>query len=354
METASIAKGIFPARLRNARKMRCFSFRELSEATGNSISPTALEKYEKGKMFPSSNVVIKLARALNVNIDDFFRPFTVEIDLNNVKYRKEASLGKKKQAAINNYAANELEKYLEVENMCGESCCFSANFHDVEVRTENDARSVAARFRECFNLGKSPISKPIELLESSGVKIIEIKVEKKFDADSFTVDGMFVIILNKNLSEERKRLTLFHEVGHKVMNFADGVDEERLCHIFANEVLLPTDVFVQKIGKIRKDISLVELKDMQGQYGISVDAMMIKARQAGIISKKRYESFCKHKNAVKSFKDDVEKSIFPAEHCQRYERMVFKLFANEEITASKCASLLGSTVTEVRDQLNLV
>lgn len=52
------------------------------------------------------------------------------------------------------------------------------------------------------------------------------------------------------------------------MRFQDGADEERLCNIFANEVLLPVEVFIQKIGKIRKDISLIELKDIQCQFGI--------------------------------------------------------------------------------------
>ena len=110
------------------------------------------------------------------------------------------------------------------------------------------------------------------MLESAGVKIFEINAPAEFDANSFTLDGLFVIILNKGLIEERKRFTLFHEVGHKVMRFAEGVDEERFCHVFANEVLLPSSVFIQKIGKVRKDISLVELKDLQGQYGISVEA----------------------------------------------------------------------------------
>ena len=334
--------------------MRGLSYRDLSDAMGGEISPTALEKYEKGRMFPSSRVMIMLSRSLKVSVDDFFRPFTVNVDLSQVRYRKKSSLGKRKQDAINSYASNELEKYLEVERMCGECICFSTDFHDVEVRNDNDALSIAARFRKILNLGESPISKPIEMLESSGVKIIEIDAPRDFDADSFTIDGIFVIILNNTLQEERKRLTLFHEVGHKVMRFAEGADEERLCNVFANEVLLPSTVFIRKMGKIRKDISLVELKDLQGQYGISVDAMMVKARQIGMISKNRYVSFCKHKNAVKTFKEEVEESVFPKEHCGRYERMVFKLFANELISASKCASLLGRTISEVRDQLNLI
>lgn len=347
-------KDIFPIRLKNARKMRGMSLRKLSEEMNGEVSANALAKYEKGDIFPSSKVMIKLASALGLRIDDFFRPITVSINLENIKYRKRASLGKKEIESINYYASSELEKYIEVENMLGESRDFTMNYFDTPVKEDNDALSIAARFRQDFCLGESPIATPIELLETEGVKIIEVDACKKFDGDSFTYENVFVIVLNKNFTPERKRLSLFHEVGHKIMKFQDGADEERLCNIFANEVLLPTEVFIEKIGKIRKDISLVELKDIQRQFGISVEAMMVKARQANIISQSRYTSFYKYKNSSKRFKENVEKSVFRNEHCKRFERLVFKLLANEMITESKCASLLGCSVQEVRENLNLV
>ncbi len=347
-------KNVFPLRLKSIRRMRGFSLRKLSDEMNGEVSANALAKYERGEIFPSSKVVLKLASALSVRADDFFRPVTVSIDLSEIKYRKKASLGKKEIEAINYYASSELEKYIEVENMAGELKNFEINYYDNPVKEDNDALSIAARFRHDFNLGNSPIATPIELLETAGVKIIEVDACKKFDGDSFAYGNLFVIVLNKNFTPERKRLSLFHEIGHKVMKFAEGANEERLCNIFANEVLLPTEVFIGKIGKIRKDISLVELKDIQRQFGISVEAMMAKARQADIISKSRYVSFYKYKNGSPKFREDVEKSVFKDEHCKRFERIAFKLLANETITESKCASLLGCSVQEVRQNLNLI
>ena len=348
-------KEIFPIRLRNARKMRGLSYRKLSEAMGNAISPTALAKYEKGQMFPSSKVVIQLASALGMNIDDFFRPFSIEIDLSNVKYRKGSKLGAKDQEAINHKAAIHLEKYIEVERMCRENVEFAVKFPEIIVHNEEDACAVAARFRERFQLGTAPISAPIELLESAGAKIIEIEdAPDKFDGDTFTTDGIFVIVLNKMFTSERKRFSLFHEAGHKVMLFAKGVDEEKLCHIFANEVLLPSEVFRKMIGSKRHDVSLEELKDIQAQYGISVEAMMNKAFRMGIISENRYKTFCIKVRSNKSFQAKVRKEIFPEETSNRFNRLVFKLLANEEITESKCASLLDCSVEEVRKRLMLL
>ena len=345
---------IFPIRLKNARKMRGFSQQELSDAMKGFVSPNAIKKYEKGEMFPSSDVVIRLASALQIKIDDLFQPFTVKIDMSGIKYRKKSTLRKKDMEAINQIAAHHLEKYIEVERMCGESYNFSKSYRDMVVRDENDARSAASRFRQDFDLGNDPISNPIEILESAGAKIIEVNASDRFDGDNFTTDGIFVIILNENFQSERKRLSIFHEAGHKVMSFAEGVDEEKMCNVFANEVLLPSEVFRKMIGSTRADVSLEELKDIQAQYGISVEAMMMKAKQLGIISENRYRTFCIKRNSNPHFKKKVQESIFPEERSNRFNRLVFKLLASEEITESKCASLLGCSIEDVRKRLMLV
>lgn len=347
-------KEIFSRRLKIARKIKGMSLMKLSKAMDGMVSANALAKYERGEIFPSSRVIIKLSSVLGVCVDDFFKPVTINIDIDSIKYRKRASLGKKEKDSINSYASVRLEKYLETEKMSGETSVFSKNYFDVSIKSESDVLTIASRFRQDFNLGNSPISNPIEILESAGVKIIEVDASPKFDGDSFTCGDVFVIVLNKNFTAERKRMSLFHETGHKVMNIPEGMNEERLCNVFANEVLLPSDVFIQKIGKIRKEISLVELKDLQRQYGISVEAMMVKARQLGIISETRYTYFYRHKNSSKMFKDEVERSVFHEEHCKRYERLVFKLLSNEIITESKCASLLDTSISDVHNRLNLI
>lgn len=347
-------KEVFPIRLQTIRKMRGLSLRKLSDLMDGVVSANTLDKYERGKTFPSSKVVIKLSSALGVCMDEFFKPITVQIRPDDIKYRKRSSLSKKEMAKIDYYASSFLEKYIEVEEMCGEKKMFSTSYHDVDIKAENDVLSIAARFRNDFHLGNAPISNPIEMLECAGVKIIEVDASAKFDGDNFTCNGIFVIVLNRAFTQERKRMSLFHEVAHKIMKFPKGVDEERYCNIFANEVLLPSEVFIQRIGKVRKDISLVELRNLQYQYGISIDAMMVKARQLGIISQSRYVSFYKHKNKDKNFKAEVERSVFQEENSKRYVGLVFKLLSNEVITESKCASLLNRSVSEIHSQLELV
>ena len=118
--------------------------------------------------------------------------------------------------------------------------------------------------------------------------------------------------------------------------------------------LIPKEKFVDILGESRHDISLVELQVVQREYGISVDALMAKAAQLNVITRRRYQSYFKKKNALPQFKTAVEKSLVDDEHTNRFERLVYRALASEVISTSKAASLLNCSVEKVRDNLNLL
>lgn len=344
----------FAQRLVNARRIRCISQRDLCDMVDGQISPTAIAKYEKGLMMPSSSVLILLSNALNVKLDYFFRPFTVAIDTSKFEFRKKSSMGVKKVESIKYTVCAEIEKYLEIEAILGNNASFSLNYSNVLVEGEDDAKLLAKRLRDDLKIGTDAIVSAVELLESCGVKIIEIDHDEKFSGTCNTAGTIPVIVINKYMSSERKRMTIFHELGHLLMKFADGVDEEKMCTVFANEVLIPSDKFKEILGTSRHDISLIELQAIQREYGISIDALMAKAVQLNIITPNRYASYHKKKNAVSTFKEAVDTSHYPMEHTNRFERLVYRALASEVISFSKAASLLDISVSEVRNSLNLM
>ena len=344
----------FAQRLVNARKIRCMSQRELSNKLEGQVSPTAIEKYEKGLMMPSSSALILLSKALGMKLDYFFRPFTVEIDTKKFEFRKSASMGVKKVESIKYMVCAEIEKYLEIEGILGNMTTFTLDYSNILVEGEDEAKLLARRLREDLNIGSDAIVSAVELLESCGVKIIEIDHDDKFSGTCNTAGTIPVIVINRNMTSERKRITIFHELGHLLMHCAEGVDEEKMCNIFANEVLIPSDKFKSLLGASRHDISLVELQAIQREYGISVDALMAKAAQLNIITNNRYTSYYKKKNALPAFKEAVEASHYPMEHTNRFERLVYRALASEVISTSKAAALLDISVNEVRNNLNLM
>ena len=109
-----------------------------------------------------------------------------------------------------------------------------------------------------------------------------------------------------------------------------------------------------KLGDSRHDISLSELTDIQRQFGISIDDIMIALRSNNVISDKRYSGYQTKKNRLPDFKKLVETSRVVSERSGRFARMVYRALADEVISFSKAAVLLNTSVECVKSQLQLV
>lgn len=370
---------IFAKRLQNARKICGLSQGELVEKMKKlaaqvpmlykAVSSTAIERYENAVMFPEeSSIMITLAAALDTKTDNLIRPFTVNIDCSKFEFRKKSKLGKKAQEAIKLKIQQRIEKYVEVERIAGIEPKFNVDYSYIEVRTPEDARRVAMNLRRDWGLGLGPIAQPIRVLESHGIKVIEVNEDPElFDGTSNVVEGIPVVVINTNNqpttnpkymnTPERQVLTLFHETGHKIMNIpADVEDKERenLCNVFANEMLIPSKTFTDIFGEKRQMISSWELKDVQREYGISVRALMIKAVQLGVVSQNRYTWFCitLKKAENEQFRQYIDATAMQPLHSTRFERLVYRSLISEVITTSKASELLDVSVSELRKNLD--
>lgn len=350
----------FAIRLQNARKMRGFSLQELAKRLEGVVSSTGLDKYEKGLMFPqSSSILVALSQALQVPLGDLLRPITMDIDTGKFEFRKKAKLGKKEKERILLCVKSKIEKYFEIEQILNEKVKHDIDLSDLLITSTDDARKAAMRVREAWNLGTAPINRPLILLESHGVMVIEVEEDPKlFDGTSGSFNGTPIIIINKanvddsNPTNERKRLTSFHEYAHQVLRIAEGLDEEEICNAFANEMLMPSATFINIVGEKRKYIYPVEMKNLQKEYGISIRALMMKAKQLGIITKNYYQWFCIKLNKQPELKAFVDRNEIETEHTFRFEQMVYRAFGREIITGSKAAELLGISESELHVKLS--
>lgn len=347
---------LFAARLKNARIMKGYSMDELVAAMGNKISKMSISKYEKNEMSPNSTVVISLAKALNQPVDYFFRPFTLQIE--SIKFRKKSSkFSAKQENMIKEQISDLIERYINIEEICNASVNFSSPIQ-TKISNSQQVKAAAAELREVWNIGIDGIVNVIDLLEEKGIKILEIEAPASFDGLSSMVNDKYpVIVLNKSFIPERKRFTALHELGHLILSFSQEVsdkEEEALCNLFANEMLILEFVFKNLIGTSRHDISYQELKAIQLQYGISCDAMMYKAKFYEIITEQRYKTYCIQKNRNPAFRNLFEKSLYYREESDRFVRLVYNALSNELITVSKAASLLHQSVEQVRGDLALV
>jgi Zn-dependent peptidase ImmA (M78 family)/transcriptional regulator with XRE-family HTH domain len=347
------ADEIFARRLRNARVMAGYSMDDLVREMGNSVSKMTISKLERQQIHPSSSIVMSLSDALRVSPDYFFRPFTAEI--NSIRFRSSGrKMSAKEEKTLKNRISDMIEKYLTLEEICNASVSFVSPVSSV-ITDGDDARKAAETVRRAWALGTDGIVSVVSLLEEKGIKVLETEAPLSFDGLSAVVnDDIRVVVLNSSHFPERRRFTACHELGHLVLSFDSALsekEEEKLCHVFASELLLPESVFRILIGTSRASLSYQEMKTLQLRYGISCDALMYKAMDSGIISESKYRAFWIHRNTDTAFRTMVEKSCWPEDVSSRYSSLVFRALSDELITLSKAAELLGESVESIREKL---
>lgn len=349
-------KKILAQRLKSARLMKGLSMDALCEEIGNAVSKQSISKYENGKMMPDSTILISLSNALGVPIDYFFRPFNSEFS--EVEFRKKSNIGSIELQSINERVIDNIERYFEIESILNINNDFNIDFSNIVIQSSEDVKNQAKRLRKLWNLGEDGIINVMSILEENNIKVIELDVSEEFDGLSGYINKRNpVIVLNKNFSAERLRFTAFHELGHLILRFDEifsKKEKENFCNLFANEMLIPSKQFIKLIGSSRKDISLQELIPIQKQFGISIDALMYKAKELNIITDSRFKGYCIKKNQYSDLKSKIIKSRIPKESSDRFVALVYRAISDEMISISKAASLLGKSVNEVKSTLNYI
>jgi len=350
----------FAKRLQQARLRAKLSMEKLSEKMNGIVTKQAISKYEKAKMMPNSTILIAMAEALGCDLDYFFRPFTYDLDHFEVSFRKKSDTLVGDQKALEVQIQDEVERYLEIEEILGLE--FDNELSDdliptKRLSTNRDLVDMAKNVRKVWQLGAAPIANTHELLEAHGIKVLLTEAPDNFWGVSGIVNNNSpVIVLNSNdLHIEHRRLTALHELCHLLYNkhFSDELtkhQKEKLCHSFANEMLLPSETLISQFSGKSK-IAYAELEALNINYGISIDAIIYKLKDLGIISEKRYLGFCKHKNSRPEFKAYIEAPRFNEEPTTRFKALVYSALAQQLITTSKAASLLGDSINNVRNSV---
>lgn len=341
-------KKSFAERLHNARLMRGLSMQQLCDMMGNIITRQTLFKYEKGVMLPKSGIVIALCDALEINPDYLFN--YKSSSPKNIRYGKLQGLSKREEMAIISIIENTIERTGEIENICGREHSFNSIPAKQPVKTLPDIYQAASILREAWKIGSAAITNVINLLESNGVITAEIDAPDPFISQHAILDDTIpVIAINSNMDTENFRFAALKELAHAILYFDESIDnkkKERFCSVFANEMLLPHDVFLSVIGEKRHEIALMELKYLQSEYGISVDALMSKARYLGVVSSNHYSDYCKNLGSADSTKKSEPGSI-TKEKVTKLESRVYRALASGIITQSKAAALLNTTTVDV-------
>jgi Zn-dependent peptidase ImmA (M78 family)/transcriptional regulator with XRE-family HTH domain len=345
----------FQDRLISARKMAGLSLEELSEkmktvAGEKAVSKQAIHQFEQGKSKPESDTLFALAKTLGVDLNYFFREPIVS--LGKIEYRKKTKLTKTEEISVQEKAKDVLERYFELEDLMNASLTFKNPLEasQCHITNQNDIETVAEALREKWNLGTSPIQNVLELLENEGIKVVEISTGDGFQGFYANANNQTVVVLNQNDDTVRKRFTALHELGHTILTFADGFDVEKGCHSFAGAMLFPKKQVVQAFSEKRKKISLAELIQLKTHFGISIQAILARLKNLGIINDATYKGFIIWMSTAGLRKNEPGKYT-GIEKALRFNQLLYRAAAEEIISLSKAASLGNMSLTSFRNTL---
>lgn len=330
-------------RLHMARKMSGQSQRALAQAAG--VSAMAISKYERDQVVPSSGVLIRLARVLNVKVEFFMRPVTVS--LSEPAFRCRKKLGVKQQESVAAQTQEWLERYLELEGLFDGSLGFEIPQVSRQINSVEDAERVAEQLRGAWNIGMDPIDNLIELLESKGIKVDEVEAPDSFDALTFWVNGTTpVIAIRLDLPGDRQRFNLAHELGHLLLEPAEEVDEEKAAHRFAAAFLVPAEAAYNELGVHRTALDFYELYLLKQKYGMSMAAWVYRAQDLNIVTesaaRRLWQAF-----SQRGWRSQEPWEPVPPEKTMRMKRLALRALAEDVISRSRAAELLGEPLSEI-------
>ena len=332
--------------------MKGYSLQDLEDSLQKKVSRQALHKYEKGEMTPDSEMLGHLCEALDVRPDFFYSKN--EVTFGDIEFRKLKKLPVKEENKIIEQTKYYLSRYLELESILGISSAFTNPVGDLPpIEGHAGVEEAARRVREKWEMGNGPIPSVYELLEDMHIKVIEIDAGEEYDGMQTMVnESIPVIVVNKLKvrKPDRRRFTALHELGHLILpiKHLPEKQKETLCHQFAGAMLISREHLIRKLGgEKRLRLSMQELGAIKKEYGISIQALVMRAKALNIIS----ENYCGVFFAMlksMGWKTDEPVDYDGHEASNRFDQLIYRALTEELISVSKAASLKNMKLAEFK------
>ncbi len=204
-------------------------------AMGASLTKGGLSKYERGGSTPKPTVMRALASVLGVETSYFLEEPSMEMRWQG--FRKGSRLGKKGQDRVKALAEAQIEVFVSLKHSLEPATVDDVLPQRAPVRKPEDAECAADRLREHWCLGNQAIESVTAAIEDGGGLVLESGGDEDlFDGLSgWMNDSVPVIVVSWAVSDDRRRFSLAHELGHLLMDAAgsDARTEEKYAHRFA-------------------------------------------------------------------------------------------------------------------------
>ncbi len=330
---------MFSKNLKYYRLKKNMSKKELASLIG--VTPMAVTHYESGARKPDMVTIKAMAEALGVRTADFLSRRNENLVFAHGEFRKSSKLSAGQQEYIREDAEEYMGRFFAaVDILGGEVLPEAPGVHGSVLAgsTEENAR----RMREYLGVAASgPVGNLVQILENRGILAYACDIgSHAFSGMNGLVNGRPYIIFNKNMSPERIRSTIAHEMAHFVFIWPDGMGEdeiEDMATAISGAFLFPGADAKRELGirrtKISKDMAMI-----CKEYGISMYLLVKRAALCGIITGSVEKDFYIKAGQAGWKKNEPVRS--EAEVPFLFELLVFRAVSENEISVQKGAELL--------------
>ena len=329
--------------IRYYRLMKKMSQEALANAVG--VGKMTISNYESGKRNPDYEISCKLSAALGITLSQLLEYGNSNIVIRHGAFRKQSSLTKTQQEVILSETDRYLKRLFTAVSVLGDAALPPSPVY--ERIPVDDYETGGQYLRQILRISPDgPVGNITDIIENNGFVICPVDFsERGFSGINGMVNDRPFIAVNSSMSAERQRFTLIHELAHLVFSFQDDQNEERMVDGIAGAFLLPKGDILRELGPKRTDIR-GDLRYIQREYGISMAAVVMRARQIGIISKSVFETTMKWMSANGLRMNEQSEIIRERTHL--LEQLTSRAVAEDEIGISKAAELLNMPLTDAR------
>jgi Zn-dependent peptidase ImmA (M78 family)/DNA-binding XRE family transcriptional regulator len=277
------------------RLSKRFSQDDLVKALGGMVTKQALSKYENGKMKPSVSVARGLAKVLGVQPIQLLTAPRFQVEF--LAYRRRSGMLVRDHNETEGYVQAQLQERVRIqERLEGINTQPLPRF---QVKSFEDVEQAAKDLRRVWDLGLDAISSITDLLETHRIHVLLIRATQKFDGLSAWVrdaQGVVIgagVVSRDDVAGEHLRMNLAHELGHLVLEIV-GLDVEKTVTRFAGAFLMPDQAVQLELGGKRAELNVEELLLIKQRFGISIQAIVMRASAVGLISETLKTNFFKY------------------------------------------------------------
>lgn len=404
----------FPIRLRAARLKAGLSLEDLAQKLGGIVTRQAIAKYEKGLISPSPEVLEHLLQVLELpptpdipeeipeedelpppsliacspppkqndsiefmesiaiksgkiykssahkeklflspeeRIDILRRDIEQLFPEKQIELRPDPRLPRKLVLSLKVTLSEKMKNYIWLEKLLRQEKQFKPSpALKLDLRNENDAEKAAEILRQRWDLGTGTVVNLLTFLEERGLKTFKLDGPDKFESISGFYREQPFIAVEKNLPVDRLRFKTAAELAQVIFGLSSEPQTIRLYNRFAAAFLLPAKVLEEYFLPAGRKIAFSELAELKLRYGVSLQAIMHRALDLGLVTERRFRSFREMMNEKGwLWKEPVEYA--GEENPTRFRRLLHYAVSSEILDLNKAASMAEITPEELKKEM---